>query len=63
MKTNNTSENLVAGAPYLTPWQKRWIVLAATVIGVTATVLVLRWLEARHTARLAAADQSNDDQS
>jgi hypothetical protein len=59
MKTNQTAENLPS---WLSPWQKRWIVIAGAVAGATIVALLLRWLEARRAARLAA-EQSDAGES
>jgi len=55
MKTNQTAENL---PPWLTHWQKRWLVIAGAVAGAAVTMVILRWLEARRAARLA--DEKSD---
>jgi hypothetical protein len=59
MKTDQTAENL---PPWLTSWQKRWIVIAGAVAGAAIVALLLRWLEARRAARLAA-EQSDAGES
>jgi hypothetical protein len=59
MKTNQNAETL---PPWLTPWQKRWLVIAGAVAGAAIVALIVRWLEGRRAARLAA-EQSDAGES
>lgn len=60
MKTNQTT-NEILGTPWLTPWQKRWLILAAALAGAAIATGLLKWLEARRVARLAAAQRGDDN--
>jgi hypothetical protein len=59
MNTNKTAEIL---PPWLTPWQRRLLVIAGAFAGAAVVTLLLRWLEARRAARLAA-EQSDAGES
>jgi hypothetical protein len=62
MRTNQqTIEEILTSAPWLSRWQKRAILLACGIAGTVVAMIVLRILEQRRAARLAVAKQPETD--
>ena len=63
MNTNKTTNDILASTPWLGIWQKRLIIIAGALACAAAVMLIVKWLESRRLARLAAAEQADSDKS
>ncbi len=55
--------NIPPNTPWLTPWQRRAIIVVGAVAGAIAAAAVIRWLSCRRAAREAAAKPTNGRES
>ena len=56
------NQNII-NTPWLTPWQRRAVILLGALAGAVASAALIRWLNCRRLARDAAAKSGDDAQS
>lgn len=47
----NETNTTIANTPWLTPWQRRAVIVVGAVAGAIAAAALIRWLDCRRSAR------------
>jgi hypothetical protein len=62
-KVMNETPNTIANPPWLTPWQRRAVIIVGAVAGAIAAAAVIRWLDCRRAGRRAGHRQNETSES
>jgi hypothetical protein len=58
----NQTNPMPLNTPWLTPWQRRAVIIVGALAGAVAAAAVIRWLNCRREAVKAEAKRSNADE-